>query len=231
MVASDVRKIQRVPMTHTDDVAAQLRAEVLEKAHKVFGYTADTFGARGPLAKALSDLGVAPLHSDQVEQYKKSKEKRWVSSNRLKNNLIGVGVWLGIEAVAYGLIRFFGGGSEVKYSVLGVIAAAYAVFGIPCINMGEFIDKMAHRRLWRTFTLGSKDRYADPYPRYIPVHLLNVALQVKAQIPDCEFTVEELTHESEQVPRPLPDPFLWARYAGERYCIGVWDEREFEAKA
>lgn len=60
------------------------------------------------------------------------------------------------------------------------------------------------------------------YEKPVPEFVLNKALEIKEEVPDVEFMIEELTIH--------PDPFLVAVLGKERYHVEVWDEPKFEAK-
>jgi hypothetical protein len=252
---TDVRKIERVALTHVDDVEAELRGQVLVEANRNFGYTADSFGAAGPLAVALKALDILPLKTEQVEAYKAAKER--TSRRNLRgwvHFLITVGAFLIGSTVAFCLheaaVAAVAAGQ--KYSVLvdwtvnassapdtlsvswfPIIITLIGATGILAIVGNAlfatlFDDVLLDRTFrwkWATFTLG------QDYPRYIPLHILNLANQIKAVKPKCSFHVDELRVSMEEhQPIPVLDPFLWVRLGPEKYYIAVWDEKEFEAK-
>ena len=66
-----------------------------------------------------------------------------------------------------------------------------------------------------------------PYPRYVPVFVLNYANQIKRECPGAEFAVHELYREL----APQPDPFLLVRHGSEQYYVAVWDEKDYERRA
>ena len=238
----DPRSIERQPLTHVDDIAAQLRGEVLTKAHELFNYTADSFGAAGPLAATLVELGIAPLHTDQVEAYKKGKE-RDVTVNRrpwIVVMLIAVPLAFSIIATIY-LWKDLG-------PLMLIPGAFVALFGSMIFDLGFKNVLPSQRRVWawtiwalgtwivtnheyEVYMRSNAQRGPSPYPRYVPVHVLNLAVQIKTALPAAQFGVDELTLTVMDLPRPQSDPFLWVRLGGEKYYIAVWDEREYEAKA
>ena len=244
----DPRSITRTPLAHGDDVEAALRGDVLARAHQEFGYVGESFGARGPLAKALADLGIAPLDTNQVEQYKKSKERIWTKGRRARARVIAT---LVAPTVVWGLFyaikMYFGlhlasdGGPGSALGVMIFTASALTIVGWIITNdiVGSEVSDLRCVRSWKTFAFGAKNysdhrgkEYANHanYTGYVPVHVLNMALQIRSVCPIATFYIDELTLEVAQVPRPLPDPFLKVSLGSESYYIAVWDEREFEAK-
>jgi hypothetical protein len=227
-------------VAHVDDVEASLRGEVLLRAQQLFGYAADAFGAAGPLAKALVTLDIKPLRTEQVEQYKKGKE-RAVTRNPWPWFLVAV--WLAPQILCDGIVTWnhwwdaTGPAGPMAAVIISLIVHAVLDIG--------FKEKFQKRRItwrWVTWSLGAwaitPQEYGyyvqsrlQPYPRYVPVHVLNLAVQLATELPEARFGVDELQRSVEDVPRPDPDPFLWVRLGGERYYLASWDEREFEAKA
>lgn len=64
------------------------------------------------------------------------------------------------------------------------------------------------------------DDYAKPVPEFV----LRKALQIKDELPNATFAVDELSQRA-----PDPDPFLIVSLAKERFYIEVWEEPKFEA--
>ena len=271
----DPRSITRTPLAHGDDVEAALRGDVLARAHQEFGYVGESFGARGPLAKALADLGIAPLDTNQVEQYKKSKERIWTKGRRTRAHVIATLVVPTVVWSVFFAIKMYFGlhlASDGSGSALGgmiLTAGALTIVGECVANciVDDTVSDLRCVRSWKTFAFGTKNytgpsaetsfsdremadlatrgrEYAREYLRgyasyigyianytgYVPVHVLNTALQVRTACPSAAFYIDELTLEVAQIPRPLPDPFLKVSLGSESYYIAVWDEREFEAK-
>jgi hypothetical protein len=246
LTVRDPRTIQRVVLKHGDDVEAELRGEVLTKAYELFGYQADTFKSRGPLAATLAKLSIAPLDQTEVDLYKKSKEKKWTVNYRMTGFVVFNVAWpfLTIGAVL-ALKAFFSWHEVADFTTLDGVCIGFAVltlFGYFVGNsiISDELKNVRYTRDWKTWPLGKKAeevrnngnaRTAERYPRYVPVHLLNLAVSIKQTLPAARFYVEELQVTHEDIPKPLPDPFLVVTHGSERYTIGVWDEREFEAKA
>lgn len=253
----DVRDIQFETLEHVDNIEAQLRGEVLTKAHQLFGYCADSFAAAGPLAKALVALDIKPLKAQQVEDYMRSKE----GTKNFHTGWIGIPfgwlmlpLWL-LFSVHLGCFSDRGNDPTAAFS--GIVVVFLLV-----LNLWQSFErpwpKYRRTTLWTKYTLGKaaqvkKNAMAvyksameaayrmgnmevnwsgdEAYPRYIPVHVLNMCVQVKELVPDAQFYVHELTSVVERMTRPKPDPFIEVQLGSERYWLAVWDEREFEAKA
>ena len=239
-MVKDVRDIGRVALAHTDDVEAELRGAVLTQAHELFGYTADSFATRGPLASKLAELGVQPLNQVQVDQYKASKKKKW----RMRWRALGhFTASFGLPAVFWltsiYLVRplfqiHWAKSDDFQFADLLWMVPFVLTVASLCLGNGfasECLEDVDFARVWTTYVLGRSNADYNTYPRYVPVHLLNYAVAIKQAMPNAVFLVEELQLTRERVPNPLPDPFLVVTLGSERYTIGVWDEREFEAKA
>jgi hypothetical protein len=226
----DVRDIETVVLTHTDDIEKELRGDILAKAYQEFGYKADSFDAFGPLAKALVKCDIAPLNTEQVEKYQSSKEinltiKTWPFYVLTLLSVIGT-YW--VFAIHY--LR--NTNSDIGMATALVIGFIATVAALIC--GGVFADEMPtykRSRGWQRYGLDKyEDRTFHQYPRYVPVHILNMAVQIKQELPTAKFYIDELTTLT-TVQWPEPDPFILAQYGSEKYYFGVWDEREFEAKA
>jgi len=235
MVITDPRQIERVALTHVDDVEAQLRGDVLNKAFKRFGYKADAFDHAGPLAKVLARLEITPLNTAQVNTYKAGKEKTW---SRDFSFLASAIVFFLVAAPSTLLVKTFMletahhfDGPDYFFGAVFCLFALGGCFGIS-VGAGAIVNSIwpetIYKRYWETFPL-SKDERAG-YKGYIPVHVLHLANQIADNCSDVSFFVEELQLSAKKVERPLPDPFLVAVRGSEKYYIAVWDEREFEAK-
>lgn len=247
MVAKDVRKIERIALTHVDDVEANLRGDVLRRAETLFGYVAESFNAAGPLAKALAELNIQPLDTAQVFQYMESKKKTWNTHYRLMGHLTASLLPVIFSIIARLVIWKFH--LQTTGDILGTAGTACIVAGILSILSLFFgnaaasdIKDYKYERIWQHYSLGegvSEEEFVGrnnhrhgifKYERYIPIHVLNLAVSVKELVPKATFFVDELQQTYQRIPRPLPDPFLQVKLAGESYYIAVWDEREFEAK-
>lgn len=252
---TDVRKIERVALTHVGDLEAELRGQVLVEANRNFGYVADSFGAAGPLAVTLKALDITPLKTEQVEAYKAHKERVTVTNLRPWIHLLITGAAFLLGAViSFGIYdtaaqKVAAGGKDsplVNWTVnsagpdtltvnwfpiiMGLVIPTLILAFIGNMIFDVALDGILPRRTfkwrWATFTLG------ENYPRYIPLHILNIANQIKAVRPKTSFHVDELTVSVEEhEPQPVLDPFLWVSLGPEKYYIAVWDEREFEARA
>jgi hypothetical protein len=233
---TEVREIPRAPLAHVDDIEAELRGDILERARTVFGYAAEAFNARGPLARALAVLEIAPLQKAAVEQYMKTKERAWQTHKKTILHWISTVVWPGALMLTYYTLTHFdvlnwtsslGPTGSLACGVFIAVLILGVLGGIAGnVYAAEDVDDFEHKHVWKQFSLGGPDKYEG----YIPVHVLNQALQLKAEVPAAQFTVYELQDIVQRIPRPLPDPFLLVELGAEKYFIAVWDEREFEAQ-
>lgn len=231
-IVKDVRDIKRVPLAHVDDVVAELKGQVLKEAFENFDYCAESFGASGSLAKALYSVGVIPLNTDQVDQYKASKNRQYTThpSTWVKWVLAGGPLVISVALNYYWHLTaakdfepFFG-----LPIALGVLAAVVSwLTGSFIIEEWGLLQSRIYKWEWRTYELG---RSAAKYKRYIPIHVLNKANLIKQECRYAEFYVDELSLSIKDAPRPMPDPFMWVKLGAEKFYIDVWDEREFEAK-
>ena len=249
-MVKDAREIPRAPLVHTDTVEAELRGDVLERARTAFGYRADSFGASGPLSKALQRLDIAPLDTAAVQQYMAGKVREWRTHRKA---LAHGALTIGLPGLLFGaftlLVRtgFLGftaaaGPTTASSAVLFVVSAIVSLASIVYGNLfaSDVVYDFEHKLSWTRFTLGmlsttplERERLGNlkSYERYVPVHVLNLALQLHDAVPSVHLYVDELQHTFQRVPRPLPDPFLSVELGAEKYYIAVWDEREFEARA
>jgi hypothetical protein len=238
---SDPRKIRYVVLAHDRDIQQEMRGEVLAEAHRNFGYDADSFNARGPLAKILSKLEIVPLDGGEVAMYMASKTGK--SEFSVASWLHIVATLIALGYVAFGLWHYphlaNNDGSSFKDYPSGIdwvtvifFSAFPAIMGGVILNMiaagvGAMFPKIKRVRTWEQYKLGrGNGRYKD----YIPVHVLSLANQIKSEAPEAVFQIHELTEAVDKIQEPLPDPFLSVALNNERYFIAVWDEREFEAK-
>lgn len=251
-IVKDPRDIKRTPLVHKDDVEAELRADTLERAHKLLGYTADSFGSQGPLAGALMELAIAPLDASEVEAYMQSKKRKWKTNRRM---LGGWMFWMVVPCAVWCLLVWHGAAAgwfkaseyisfeETLSVVLLPITLGCALLSVVlggCVwgcALADRIKDYTYETYWAWHTLGHRDKFPGTqdwmlvYKKYVPVHLLNLAVQVKEAAPKATFYVLELTLSKDEAHLPQPDPFLFVHLGSERYAIGVWDEREFEAGA
>jgi hypothetical protein len=224
MIISDVRKIERISLDHTEDIASELRGEVLAKAYDAFGYKADSFGTRGPLSKALYDLDIKPLDGQQVEVYKKSKERK----RSVNWNIIASATGIAIICAFWVICTHIYNQIPDWILILGVVVTiSLAMHSLFCTTEGPWPTYKSVQH-WEKYSLGREGKYHE-YDRYVPVHVLNWAVQIKDCLPKTSFVIHELTVTS-GTSWPKPDPFLEVSYGSEKYYIAVWDEREFEAK-
>jgi hypothetical protein len=238
----DPRKIEKVTLTHADDVAAEMRGDVIARANKEFNYVGDSFGAAGPLAKTLVECGIKVLKTDDVRAYMVSKtslvEFDPIRRERGLMCLLGLSV---VVAVNVG-VKMSEAPTDYSPEVAAIVSAiALVVVFFISYMMADFrkLDqrwgdkhaKVSIETKWVQYSFGAKGGgRAASYRGYIPVHILNEALSVRSKLTSAEFSIYELTREEREVPRPLPDPFMEVSLGAERYFIAVWDEREFEAK-
>lgn len=240
----DPKQIKKVPLTHVDDVAAELRGDVLSRASKEFGYIGESFDARGPLAKALVKCGISVLNSAEVLAYMQSKKKIVKIDTLARRAAYTRFTGFASIAILNASAPFLLG---QNYNVVMAIVASVIAFGAFCVigamvkdfSKGFEVERKTH---WVSYSFGEKQKDEPmswngvrkpeilPYTGYIPVHVLNEALALRTEVPESTFFVYELTHSEDRVASPLPDPFLEVAHGAERYFIAVWDEREFEAR-
>lgn len=253
LTVSDHREIEKVPMKYSDpgNIEAAIRGELLSKASSELGYVGETFGALGPLAKVLEDLQIPVLNKDMVKQYQSKKERTWtVPYAAIGHITASAGIPFALFLI-WGIISNFMGWHETNSFTMidgtGITTGLLSLVSIIAGNMfvHESISSKKYTWYWRLFSLGKStaqmenmlpyerhsSRSVPQYTRYVPFHVLNKALQVKAALPNVGIGVEELTFKAEDIPKPEPDPFLFVELNGEMYYIEAWDEREFEAKA
>jgi hypothetical protein len=225
---TDVRKIQRVPLSHVDDVEAQLRGEVLTKANNLFGYKADSFGAAGPLAKLLTELGITPLKTEQVREYMASKEKEVEKSYNLR---VVMG-WFGLVVGCWtALLGHWGANASIWFVGPATLVTLIGSISIPTMASEDVFGKVRYKRYWHKYGLSDAQRsQVTKYSRYIPVHVLDTAVRIAEKNKNADFFINELTITSERIAKPQPDPFMEVVLGAEHYFLEVWDEREFEAK-
>lgn len=221
-------------MEHFDNVDAQLRGEVLREAHELFDYKADAFGAAGPLAAALRKLEIRPLRPEQVAAYMASKEYTKTYNKRERAARIGLSsIW----AVALGLCAVWapyalahkGWDPVAPFLVSLLVVGVLGTVGwFAFLDISGYVpnEDVVIVQKWMT-----KPLCPGGYSRYVPVHVLNLAVQVKKKVPACELYVHELTRVEQRRAVPALDPFLQVVLGAENYYIAVWDEREFEARA
>lgn len=229
----DPRNIERVMLSHEGDVETELRAEVLTKAFKLFKYGADSFASHGPLAKTLHQLNIAPFRRELVDDYKQSKEREWSTHRAMWGHIAATTIIPCLMLAVCWVVKWQFGlhTDDVSFGFLCAGCGATALIGVVAGNTYAYdIKDFKCRMGWLRWSLG-KDEELRAYRHYVPVHLLNLACLIREALPDCRIVVEELTEKRVEIVRPLPDPFLVVQLGSEHYTIGVWDEREFEAKA
>jgi hypothetical protein len=237
---NDPRSIETVALDYVDDVEAQLRGDILSRAHKHFGYRADSFRAKGPLAAALTDLDIRPLRSEQVGDYMNSKVKSFsFHTGYLVTPLLLACVafyWIAMHwhYRNWDLVGFTDTSWSASALVMGIFGSVVGT--VLSFVAGVASPKYERTSSWWWFTLGPPNEREQAwkfksYSRYIPVHVLNMAVQVKEACPDARFYVKELTTKVNKMKRSDPDPFLHVELGPESYWLAVWDEREFEARA
>jgi hypothetical protein len=240
-MVKDPKKIDRVALTHVDDIEAQLRGVVLEKARVLFDYKADSFGAVGPLAETLVALDIRPLKREQVDAYK----KRTTRTKEINPAARAVRAWVTL-AITLALLNgaglvtppfiTFSDSLDRWLCSLTLFIIVGGFFGLIISSVTEHLWGGAYTRTWSwrtqflTTTMmhkGFLEANPSRYEGYVPIHALNLAVQVKEALPSVKCLVHELVYDDTA---PAGDPFLEVVYGAERYYIAVWDERDFEAK-
>ncbi len=246
MVITDVRQIERMPLTHTDDIEKELRGELLTKAFEEFNYSADEFGGRGPLAKVLQKLDIAPLKKEQVMTYMESKKWESPELHSIIRPIVILLTTVGAYLIDLHILNKTIGTSDRAWELMdyvfmglfdsiGIFVSSLILCGIIDVT----VPNMKVAKKWKWFVLGKTKVQMQfkkevntlyPYRRYVPIHILSMALEIRKEVPSAIFSIAELTKEVYKIPQPLPDPFLCVSCGSESYYIAVWDEREFEAK-
>jgi len=236
MIIQDPRDIEKMSLDQVGDIEAELRGDVIGRAKKYFGYNAEAFNASLPLAKALVALSIAPLNTEQVEFYKASKLRVKKSSpeNRTMFLTFSLIFLTGAAFILWGTLKthFVPDIGSAFLCFLPLVAGGLLISTVAGMVVSEISPEKTYEWSWNTFAL---DKSKHSYPRYVPVHVLNLAVQLHENLKDqletsfdLKFEVQELQVKIMDVALPEPDPFLWAVYGPERYCIAVWDEREYE---
>lgn len=225
---TSISQIARIPLHN--DPEAELRGDTLQKAAQLFDYKAQSFNAFGPLAKALSALDIIPYKEEEVRAYMASKKRNIkVSWSFLTWLLIPcfflpitlwierlcLPSWKAVFHVAPTLPNIF------FFIIFGIGGAAFC---------HDFIPSVRYIREWTTHAFGNPHGYEPTYPRYIPIHVLNYAVQIREALPKASFLIHELTSKTETTIVPRHDPFLEVVLGPEHYFIAAWDEKDFEAK-
>lgn len=217
MAVSDAQKIPLMTPAHFDDIAAQMRGEVLADAARVFGYKADSFNALGPLATLLASLDIMPRDRVGVMEYKKRRTRKYRTRWNMSLGWAGV-----VVALAYwSLVAYATHFNGWMLAVGLALSIAAMVHGWACGD--SLYREHATVVYWKEIDLLK-------YARYVPVHVLSKALQIQKANPQVAFVIHELCKETTEIMRPLPDPFLEVKYGAESYFIEVWDERNYRAK-
>lgn len=238
LTPTDPRNIRRTTLRYSDDIESNLRAEVLEKARNEFGYVGESFGAQGPLAKAIIKSGIEILDTAQVDAYRASRVKTEVfepRKNTKKTIIVTVGTIFNATSLlsAWGYFFHFSmfDGLFGLFLMLPFVAMMGILFAFTSRFPDQIGTKFTRETFWTTYSLGSVSRQSNPaYRGYVPVHVLNSALVLRSELDDVNFDIIELTVKEFNSPLPLPNPFMLAKRGSEQYYIAVWDEREFESK-
>lgn len=233
-------EIERAPLEHVDDVEAQLRGDVLARAGKLFGYHAEAFRHSGPLAAVLAELDIRPLRAEQVEDYMRGKEGK----TRLNTGWLWAPGLLALIPAYWAVARLAcgtWGAIGFPWAFPGMIGSILGAFTLLNVTFIENAWPTYERESkWALYALGEPIEEVvrgrgpvrrEHYSRYVPIHALNLAVQVKEALPEARFYVHELTTVTRKLERPRPDPFLSVELGVEKYWLAVWDERDYEAKA
>lgn len=194
---------------------AEQTAEMREGLKKV-GYTVPLPCAAGPLMRTLIKLGMEPLNTNQVEQYKQSKCKKYISSrNRFK--LISYTICTAVSTWLYLWMT----------DPYGRYIAPVILFGISIAACTGVASDMTNKKVSRKWSRCEISRYNQ----LIPAHILSKVLEINKALPDASFHVDCLVKEVEyEVPIRLQDPFLLVTLGQESFYLDVWEEPEFELK-
>lgn len=202
------KEIAHVPVTTIpkDAVSEQL----VNDSTRLLGYNPKHARVTGQLSRVLAKLDIEPLNRRHVETYKRSKAYRGMS-NITRIFLIGVFVLLATSITM--ILRHVPGYWWGIYG--GVAAVSFIVFGVN-------VDTMKSKRRVSNWAQVPLSRYSG----FVPMHVLNKAIQIKSELPQVQFNVDVLETNWEE---KYPDPFLIATHGNELFYIEVWDEIEFEA--
>ena len=173
-----------------------------------------------PLRQALFSLGIQPFTASSVAAYKEEKNRTCKPARERVGDAIGMtsvgGLMIIVPCFAVsGLvctISHFPG--WIFTSITWLVTSA-----IIC-GAGIIIGVMIHgteetKTGWNPVPISN-------YPEPIPEFALQTAVDVKKACPEANFFIEEL------VVKKIPDPFLVAELAGEKYYLEVWNEPGFE---
>lgn len=108
--------------------------------------------------------------------------------------------------------------------ILAVVVSGMWVWGILPFPFAMLACVEAASRWRRTDARWIRFRFGG-YQGRIPAVVGQLQTRLKTQVPGMKFTVEEF-----QVRRRPRDPLLFAHLGQARFCIAVWDERDFKAQ-
>jgi hypothetical protein len=171
--------------------------------------------APGSLAEALCRLNIAIHPAAQVEEYK----QKFVRSLKAKE-LLACGMRLSlplIVAFVFAVLALWGwtGVSDAVASV--IISATFALLCLKSMLTALDISISTYIRLeetrWRKYTTFAHHLREDGAPSKVR----RKARKLQRNLPGVTFSIEWCDK----------DPFLWAKYGNQSYCIAHWDEPGF----
>jgi hypothetical protein len=205
------------------------RVSLAKEAQTKLGYNRLALAIAVPSALlfGLRQLGIEPLVTQRVRDYKRSKETTgWYSGTKQTVLAIALAA-LSIAALVTGMTRDFAGQWTSWHYGINTLLAAFVLVSAPTafyrLAAADFGHGTRRVRKWDSSDLES-------YEGNVPEFVLAKAVQIKTALPDTLFAVEYLIEESQSRRRPEPDPFLVAKLGNERYYIDVWNEKEYEAR-
>jgi hypothetical protein len=225
--------IQRMTISQSDSEVDDPRAELAKDSSHFLGYhkLSNVVIKEATLARTLITLEIAPLNRVSVEQYKarKAKPGMWSDVKR------GIGFVCALPVLITAFVSLVYLVSVAKpqdwWGILSVIGCVLAgitnvvTIIFACVNLLDSEHGGAHRatRSWRRVALNA-------YDGTVPEFVLSKAVQIKRDLPNATFEIDQLFEEEERRERRDSDPFLVATLGKESFYIDVWDEKEYESK-
>lgn len=230
---------------------------LLEKARTLIGYSPRVLSqseaveqrakAEGSLAYALEKLGIEPFSVDSVRNYQRLQVRRLerTGSNKFVQYMHRGGegttcrygetvvVSLGIVAsilTTIGLMVFFGWDGSKPASLLRLCL-------LPSVSVWAAWSICMWARFKKAYAITARwnKPAAASYQAIIPEFAISRMVEVKEQLPNATFYIEELQGHKEELRtehhKPIPpDPFLVVEFQGVCAYLDVWEEPEFEGR-
>lgn len=175
------------------------------------------------LAKVFDALGIEPFNRATVERYKAAQLKRlnkgiglwqWANSESAIGSAVILGLVIGVIGLVLNFIcNFRPVGANICWWLFPVASFSYFTF-VVLAGLGQ--DRQRFR-----WDMSNINYYEKPVPHFA----LSRAIELKKQLPNAEFYVEELKSET-----LTKDPFLVLKAGGFFCYLDVWDEPTFEGR-